>query len=197
VDDDQVTLTASDPDDIAQIYQIPMDSGTLDVGAHEVALAQPTAESLGATVGDSLTLNFPTGPQDVDVVGIYETSNVIGEGFVNVALIESAGLPRFDNTVAVDAVDDDAIARVGEQIDSIVADIPTVSVQSQADFIESQRANVDQLLNLVYALLGLAIVIAVLGIINTLALSVIERTREVGLLRAVGLSRRQLGRLIR
>src|SRR5699024_3980207 len=92
---------------------------------------------------------------------------------------------------------DDSVARVGNQIESLACDTPTVSVQSQAEFSESQRANIDQLLNLVYALLGLAIVIAVLGIINTLALSVIERTRETGLLRAVGLSRRQLRRLIR
>jgi putative ABC transport system permease protein len=79
----------------------------------------------------------------------------------------------------------------------LVEDIPTVSVQTQDEFSESQRASVDQLLYLIYALLGLAIVIAVLGIVNTLALSVIERTREVGLLRAVGLSRAQLRRMVR
>jgi putative ABC transport system permease protein len=72
-----------------------------------------------------------------------------------------------------------------------------VTVQSQQEFSDAQRAGVDQLLYLIYALLGLAIIIAVLGIINTLALSVIERTREVGLLRAVGLSRRQLRRMVR
>jgi len=196
-DGDKIGLTVSDPKDFTAIYSIPMDSGSLNVGSDEIALSQSSATSLGASVGDTVTLRFPTGPIDVQVRGVYDDSNVINDGFVSFSTTEEAGLPRFDNSVAVDAVDDDSVARVGNQIESLVRDIPTVSVQSQAEFSESQRANIDQLLNLVYALLGLAIVIAVLGIINTLALSVIERTREVGLLRAVGLSRRQLRRLIR
>ena len=69
-------------------------------------------------------------------------------------------------------------------------------VQDKESFAEAQRAQVNTLLNLIYALLGLAIVIAILGIINTLALSVIERTRELGLLRAVGLERGQLRRMV-
>jgi putative ABC transport system permease protein len=70
-------------------------------------------------------------------------------------------------------------------------------VQDKESFAEAQRAQVNTLLYLIYALLGLAIVIAILGIVNTLALSVIERTRELGLLRAVGLERGQLRRMVR
>ena len=72
-----------------------------------------------------------------------------------------------------------------------------MSVNDQAAFAAEQREPIDQLLFIVYALLGLAVVIAVLGIVNTLALSVIERIREIGLLRAVGLSRRQLRTMLR
>ena len=67
-----------------------------------------------------------------------------------------------------------------------------MTVKDQAAFADEQRAPIDQLVLMIFALLGLALVIAVLGIVNTLALSVIERTREVGLLRAIGLSRGQL-----
>jgi putative ABC transport system permease protein len=74
---------------------------------------------------------------------------------------------------------------------------PQVEVRDQADYKKLVRTQISVLLNLVYALLGLAIVIAVLGVVNTLALSVIERTREIGLLRAIGLSRLQLRRMIR
>jgi putative ABC transport system permease protein len=72
-----------------------------------------------------------------------------------------------------------------------------VTVKDQAGYAAEQRGPIDQMLRLIYALLGLALVIAVLGIVNTLALSVIERTREVGLLRAIGLSRAQLRRMVR
>jgi putative ABC transport system permease protein len=72
-----------------------------------------------------------------------------------------------------------------------------VTLKDPQEFVDEQLELINQFLGIIYALLGLAIVIAVLGIINTLALSVIERTREIGLLRAVGLSRRQLRRMVR
>jgi len=70
-------------------------------------------------------------------------------------------------------------------------------VLDQQEFAEERRASIDQFLLIIFALLGLALIIAILGIVNTLALSVMERTREVGLLRAIGLSRPQLRRMIR
>src|SRR5207247_1515207 len=82
-------------------------------------------------------------------------------------------------------------------VEDAIGDVPTVTVKDQAGFAAEQRDQFNQLLVLVYAMLVLALVIAVLGIVNTLALSVIERTHEVGLLRAIGLSRRQLRRMVR
>ncbi|MFD7418786.1 ABC transporter permease, partial [Kitasatospora purpeofusca] len=80
---------------------------------------------------------------------------------------------------------------------SAMAEYPVYKVQNQADFKEDLKDQVGQLLNIVYGLLALAIIVAVLGVVNTLALSVVERTREIGLMRAIGLSRRQLRRMIR
>jgi putative ABC transport system permease protein len=104
---------------------------------------------------------------------------------------------RADSTIAVNAADGVDQAALGKRLEAATKAFPTVTVQNQADFSKAQRSQVDQLLYLIYALLGLAIIIAVLGIVNTLALSVIERTREVGLLRAVGLGRGQLRRMVR
>jgi putative ABC transport system permease protein len=77
-----------------------------------------------------------------------------------------------------------------------VEDLPIVTVQDKEGFADLIKQQVNQLLFMIYGLLALAVIIAVIGIVNTLGLSVIERTREVGLLRAVGLSRRRLRLMI-
>ncbi|MER5929659.1 FtsX-like permease family protein [Streptomyces sp. NPDC002054] len=78
-----------------------------------------------------------------------------------------------------------------------MAEYPQYKVRNQADYKQALKDQVGTLLNMVYGLLALAIIVAILGVVNTLALSVVERTREIGLMRAIGLSRRQLRRMIR
>lgn len=190
-------LTAGDSTDISSIFDITMRSGTINVVDKSVALSQDTADRLKKKVGDTISMRFPTGKQSATVTGIYKTSNVLGGALVPYSTVSSARLPRWDSAIAVNAADSGDKVALGKELKSLVKNVPTVSVQTQTEFSKQTRKSVDQLLLLVYALLGLAIVIAVLGIVNTLALSVIERTREVGLLRAVGLSRRQLRRMVR
>ena len=88
------------------------------------------------------------------------------------------------------------MSAIRASIDEILTDYPTVKVQSQAELKEEFQKNVSALLGVIVAMLGLAIFIAILGIVNTLYLSVLERTREIGMLRAVGTSRRQVRRMI-
>jgi len=82
------------------------------------------------------------------------------------------------------------------QLTDVVKPFIVVSVQDGKEFTSSQADQINTFLYIMYALLALTVIIAILGIINTMALSVFERTREIGLLRAVGLSRRQLRRMI-
>jgi putative ABC transport system permease protein len=116
---------------------------------------------------------------------------------VSLATADAAGVPAQDSMTFVVRRPGADKAAVEAGIDKVIADLPTVSLKDQDAFAAEQRKPIDQLLYMIYALLGLAVVIAVLGIVNTLALSVIERTREIGLLRAVGLSRRQLRTMLR
>ena len=81
--------------------------------------------------------------------------------------------------------------------DALKDRFPTVEVQNQSQLKDQQEQQVNQLLGLIYALLSLAIVVSVFGIVNTLALSIHERTRELGMLRAVGMSRRQVRTMVR
>jgi putative ABC transport system permease protein len=96
-----------------------------------------------------------------------------------------------------------ASAKEGQQdaaytaLKSALHDYPQYTVRDQTDYKQELKDQIGQLLNLIYGLLALAIIVAVLGVVNTLALSVVERTREIGLMRAIGLSRRQLRRMIR
>lgn len=190
-------VVTTDVPRMVSMFHLHRVRGTLRVGPGEVALSQKGSAAYVAGPGDTLTVALPTGRQHLKVVGIYADSQVVGRSMASFSLVHAAHVPRFDSNVAVDAAEGASVAQVGRQLRHLVKDVPTVNVQSKAEFSATQRANVDQLLYLIYALLGLAIVIAVLGIVNTLALSVIERTREVGLLRAVGVSRRQLRQMVR
>ncbi|MCH5673878.1 ABC transporter permease [Streptomyces gilvus] len=96
-----------------------------------------------------------------------------------------------------------ATAKDGQQdaayksLKSALHDYPQYKVRDQTDYKKALKDQIGQLLNMIYGLLALAIIVAILGVVNTLALSVVERTREIGLMRAIGLSRRQMRRMIR
>ncbi|HYN74703.1 MAG TPA: FtsX-like permease family protein, partial [Candidatus Limnocylindria bacterium] len=148
-------------------------------------------------LGTPVEVTFTSGPVTLPVVGIYTKSSGLSGYVTSLETLTASGLPPLDQQVYLKAAPGTDAGSLRPAIDEALKPFPTVTVQDQTEFKDQIRAQVNQLLYLIYALLALAVLIAVLGIINTLVLSVVERTREIGLLRAVGTSRRQLRSMIR
>lgn len=171
-----------------------------DLTAGTMAVSRKFADERRWSLGQTIPVYFAKGGvQRLKVALIFERSIGQGSMWLPMSTFEPNVLPVFnvDSQIYVTARPNANVAKLRRQLDSIVANSPTVQVQDLKQFVKAQTGPIDTFLAIVYGLLGLAIVIALIGIANTLSLSVLERTRELGLLRAVGMSRRQLRRTVR
>ncbi|GIG56298.1 ABC transporter [Longispora fulva] len=193
-----VYVTGTDLAVAKDLFNLKVESGELrDLRHNEVVVGEEFAAKRGLGTGSSLRLRTSrAGEQTFVVVGVYAKQELLSEPLMSVADAEeyfqvpSPALGAVRLAPGADAVG------IRKQIEALLVDSPEVNVASQADFIKQQTGQVDTLLNMLYALLALAVLIAILGIVNTLALSVLERTRELGMLRAVGMSRWSAMRMI-
>lgn len=162
----------------------------------EVVVDQDTAENRDLSVGDRVTLTLPKGERTFTLVGITAETQV-NTGYV-ISLADARDLFRSaaPNQAYLKLTGGASVTAVKQQVDEILADSPEVTAQTRDEFVSSQTFFFDFLLGAVQVLLLVAIAISVLGIINTLVLSVLERTRELGMLRAIGLRRGQTMRMI-
>lgn len=193
-------VTAVEPSTVEAVASLDVTAGTLDAlnEPDSVLIYVERAED-GLAVGDTITVEFATvGETELTVAGIYEENGVVGSGFLlSLETYERYYTEQLDAWSMVRLADGVTPAQGQAALETALADFPNVQVQDQASFREQQAAFIDQLLNLVTALLSMAILIALFGIANTLGLSIFERTRELGLLRAVGMSRAQVRRMVR
>jgi putative ABC transport system permease protein len=156
------------------------------------------AKDLGLEGGDPVTVRFAAGgPQTLTVAATYDDSTYVGNYVID--------MTDFERGYPSSTLDLFAFARIGlgadradteRAVEAIVAKHPQIKLQDRSEFTADQEAQFDSILIAINGLLGLALFIALLGIANTLALSVMERTREIGLLRAVGMIRGQTRRMI-
>ncbi|HTY71035.1 MAG TPA: FtsX-like permease family protein [Actinomycetes bacterium] len=199
VDGSSQQIVGVDPATAAQAFNLDLQGGSLKDLPSGLALDKQTAQDKGYKLGQTFTVKIPTGTAQLPLVTLYKGVKGAFSGWVtsNAELERLGALPQ-DSQLYVIAYDSANGAKVADDIGKALAsDYPNLKVQDRSAYKQSIRDQVNKLLALIYALLALAVIIAILGIINTLALSVVERTREIGLLRAVGTTRKQMRRMIR
>ena len=191
-------ITVVDPATFSQVFDLEFLQGEpTKLTADGVFVSKKKADGDHLSLGSTVTMAFLDGaPHTLTVQGVYQKDQLAGSYTVSKVLGTAAG-DNFDFAVFVTknaGVSDTALKT---SVETVTQAYPNGEVKTRSAYINDQAASLDQLLNLIYVLLALAIVIAVFGISNTLSLSIVERTRELGLIRAVGAQRSQVRSTIR
>ncbi|GHH47583.1 ABC transporter permease [Streptomyces candidus] len=200
---ERTTLSATDPSYMQDLRRETVAGKLADAYAPgAMSVGDEYAEKRKVKVGDELTVAFPGGKSTKLKVAAITSDDVnVDKGAMYLDIATAAAHTPAERMPQDMALFAKAAEGQAEQayasLKAAVAKYPQYRVLNSTDYKKDLKAQIDQLLNIIYGLLGLAIIVAVLGVVNTLALSVVERTREIGLMRAIGLSRRQLRRMIR
>ncbi|WP_148575413.1 ABC transporter permease [Nocardioides caldifontis] len=198
-DGEESFFVAYEPDALADALEVTFVDGAVEGLAGEgLLVSDETAETQGLAVGDQVEFLVQNGEsRELRVGGVFEDNSALGPYLVSMDTYSATGGAPLDRYVYVGVEDGVDASAVEAGIEDVVATYPVVELKDIEGFKDEQRGSIDQMLMLINALLALSVLIAVLGVVNTLVLSVIERTRELGLLRALGMSRRQVRRLVR
>ena len=195
-------LTAVEPETIGEVTDVDMVEGDFaDLARGGIMLSDAAAAKRGLEPGDRFAMTFAKdGVRRLEVVGIFaaEDAQALSTNFIiSTDTYAKLFAERMDATLFIKSAKGVATERVEKALTTALDDFPTAEVRDQAEAVDGRMLTVDQVLGLVTVLLMFTVLIALLGITNTLVLSIVERTREIGLLRAVGMSRRQLSAMVR
>ena len=201
VGNDTATITAINPSSFPELVDLDVTQGGYDrmVGADGVMVWRSAAEDQGYGVGDTIDVTWQNGVEStLTVAGLFDDNSLDAAWLISIETLESVSTQTpSDQFVLAKRADGVGVNQATDAIRATLADFPQANPQTDGEFRDQQEGQINQLLYLITILLMVAIAFSFLGIAITLALSVFERTREIGLLRAVGMNRRQLRRSVR
>ncbi|RAG81665.1 ABC transporter [Streptacidiphilus pinicola] len=198
LDGKQLSLSGFDAATFDQVVAPDLTSGTTDAFKQgQLLIDADQAGSRGLHVGSSVPVEYPNGTSGtLTVGGVYPKSDLLGPAMLSEQALAGHTTAPFYNVVLVKS--DDGASTANEQALRDATGLnPLIKVQSQQQMIDQFSSLISMMLTILYALLGMAVLIAILGVVNTLAMSVFERKRELGMLRAVGLDKRGVKRMVR
>ena len=200
VDGSTKQVTALDPPASAGLLVPTRTAGVpvSELGDHEIAVAESVADDEGWSLGDELKLRFGDGGHEtLRVASLYETSPVINQMIIPRATFDAHQVQVVDTLVVIGLRPGAPVEAGRTAVERATAPFSPPDVETADEFITRVAGQIDAFLGLIYVMLVLAIVIALMGIANTLSLSIYERVRELGLLRAVGADRRHVRSMVR
>ncbi|MCF1597433.1 ABC transporter permease [Streptomyces muensis] len=196
--DDFVSASGVTPGDIQQVLNVDVVSGSVDSLAEgQIAVAEKTAENRGWKPGDKLPVTFGDEKKGTLTVGaVFKDSEFLSPVLVDTEVVKPHEAQPYIQQIFVKTDGGQTAANEQVLIDAL-GDNPAIKIMDKQDIRNEFGGAINTMLNIMYGLLAMALIIAVLGVVNTLAMSVFERQQEIGMLRAIGLDRRRVKRMVR
>ncbi len=197
IDGETEYLTGVDGSSIGELTELPLDGGAFQVGGGQVVVDDDTAEAHGWRAGSTFTAHYEDGEaQRLTVAGVYQGNEMIRGIMLDNRVLTPHLTDPGDMQVMVKTADG-ASEATKDALEKALGSNPAIRVQDKQDISNEIAQMFTLILNMVYGLLAMAVIVAVLGVINTLAMSVFERSQEIGMLRAIGLDRKGIKRMVR
>ncbi|MFE7584222.1 ABC transporter permease [Streptomyces gardneri] len=193
-----VSVSGVAPGDIGKLLKLDVVNGSLSsLGGNTIAVDDQVATKRGLKVGDTVPVEYLDKQKGKVTVGaVYKANEFVSPVMADHELVTAHEEQASIRQIFV-STDGGASAAHEQALSKAMGDNPAITVMDHKDIRDSFGGPINMMLNIMYGLLGMALIIAVLGVVNTLAMSVFERQQEIGMLRAIGLDRRRVKRMVR